>query len=331
MKLLLTSNGLSNDVIAQALEDLTGKPRAETKVAFVPTAALSPDQGKADAKDWFARDIHRISKYAGFLDVVSLADLDPAESLRRLGSADVLFFSGGNTFYLSYWMAKTGLFAVLPKLLSTRVYAGISAGSMVATPTLRTASQAVKNLDKFYDGDYDEVGPKGASSGEAAGLTDFVIRPHFGSHVFPQIKGDFLADIARDVKIPLYAIDDQSAVVVDGKRVDVVSEGTWRVYNKTISSADFVRRYERRGLTAETGLDQPHTRYEPHAHAKRYLGTVAGSLDIRLSGGEWQKLLPGQELVVGAGQLHEALAGPDGWEYVAAWDSGESDANDHLL
>ncbi len=40
MKLLLTSNGLTNASIANALEELVGKPRNEIKVAFIPTAAF---------------------------------------------------------------------------------------------------------------------------------------------------------------------------------------------------------------------------------------------------------------------------------------------------
>lgn len=326
MKLLLTSNGLSNDTIAAALESLVGQARNLTKVAFIPTAALAPDQGKAESKDWFARDVNRISRFAGFLDIVSLADLDPKEILKRLTAADVIFVSGGNTFYLSYWMDKSGVFDALPKLLTDRVYAGISAGSMVATPTIRTASQAIKHPDKFYDHDYDELGPKGASSARTASLTDFVVRPHFTSHNFPQLRHDYLAAIASDVKMPLYALDDQSAVVVDGKRVDVVSEGTWRLYNRATTVADATRRYERMQLKTEQGTDAPRRRYEPHSHGRTRLMTISGSLDIKLSGGDWQQLLPGQEMVVSAGQLHEAVAGPEGWEYVAAWDPAEPSA-----
>ena len=39
MKLLLTSSGLTNDSIAKALFDLTGKKPEETTIVFIPTAS----------------------------------------------------------------------------------------------------------------------------------------------------------------------------------------------------------------------------------------------------------------------------------------------------
>lgn len=230
MKLLLTSNGLSNDLIANALEELVGKPRKEIKVAFIPTAAFSQDDDKHESRDWLINDLHRINEFAGFVDIVSLADLETTQILERLSYVDVIFVGGGNTFYLSYWMEKTGLFAALPKLLETRVYAGISAGSMIATANIRTASQAIKNPQKYYDELYDELGPKGRSSAKTAKLVDFVLRPHFGSATFPNVSGDFLTAIVEDTQLPLYAIDDQTAIkIIDGE-VEVISEGTWKLY-----------------------------------------------------------------------------------------------------
>lgn len=231
MKLLLTSNGLSNKSIADALENLVGKPRKDIKIAFIPTAAFPEDDDKHESRDWLADDIHRIKEFSGFIDIVSLADLPKANVLERLEYADVIFVGGGNVFYLSYWMEKLGIFSVLPELLKTRVYAGISAGSMIATQNLCTSSHAIKNPKKYYDQLYDQLGPKGRSAGTTAKLVDFVVRPHLNSKSFPNVSGDYLQAIASDVNVPLYAIDDDSAIkVVDGM-IEVVSEGEWRLLN----------------------------------------------------------------------------------------------------
>jgi dipeptidase E len=230
MKLLLTSNGLANTSIKNALEDLVGKPRKETKIAFIPTAGFAEDDEKHEPRDWLADDIYNVKEFCGFIDIVSLADLPKQKMLERLEYVDVIFVGGGNTFYLSYWMEKSGLFDELPRLLETRVYAGISAGSMISTKSIRTASQAILNPKKFYDKEYDELGPEERSAGKSAQLVDFVIRPHYNSKTFPQVSGDFLELIAKDVKVPLYALDDQSALkVIDGK-VEVISEGVWKLY-----------------------------------------------------------------------------------------------------
>jgi dipeptidase E len=175
-------------------------------------------------------DLYRIKEFCGFIDIVSLCDLKKSELVERLEFADVIFMGGGNTFYLSYLMEKSGLFDELPKLLKTRIYAGISAGSMIATDSIRTASQAIKNRDKFIDEEYGELGPPGRSAGRSARLVKFVVRPHYKRKDYPNIQGDFLEGIVKDVKVPLYAIDDQSAVKVDGDKIEVISEGTWKLY-----------------------------------------------------------------------------------------------------
>ncbi len=226
MKLLLTSNGLTNATISDALEELVGKARKDTKIAFIPTAAFAEDDLKHESRDWLADDLYNIKEFCGFIDIVSLADLSPRDIIDRLEYADVIFVGGGNAFYLSYWMEKSGLFDALPELLKTRVYAGISAGSMIATQSLRTVSHAIRNVQLFNNEEYDEFGPKSRSAGKTAKLVQFVIRPHLGIKTFPD---NYLEDIANDVKMPLYALDDNSAVkVIDGK-IEVVGEGKWKL------------------------------------------------------------------------------------------------------
>ena len=147
MKFLLTSNGLSNDSIAKALFELVGKLPSETTIAFIPTAM---NIGDGD-KDWFVDDLMNIKKQGlKCLDVVDISAL-PFEIWKpRLEAADVLFFSGGNTSHLMRWIIESGLKELIPEFLKTKVWAGISAGSMVTNPTLALSS----NDKKIY---YEEV------------------------------------------------------------------------------------------------------------------------------------------------------------------------------
>jgi dipeptidase E len=230
MKLLLTSNGLSNQSIASALEELVGKPRKETRIAFIPTAGFAESDKPDESKGWLADDIYRIKEFCGVIDIVSLVDLPKEHILKRLEAADVIFVGGGNAFYLSYWMEKTGLFEELPRLLETRIYAGISAGSMIATASIRTASAAIENPDAYHQEMYGILGPKGRSAGKTANLVSFVLRPHYKSKYFPKVQGDYLEIASRDVGVPLYAIDDETALKVIDDEVEVVSEGEWKLY-----------------------------------------------------------------------------------------------------
>lgn len=227
MKLLLTSNGLANDSIKNALEELVGKPRKEIKIAFIPTAAFCTDEEKHERHDWLADDIHEAKEFCGHIRIVSLADVTQAECLSELEYADVILFGGGNAFYLSYWFERLGVFEVLPRLLETRVYMGISAGTMIATKSLRSVSQAIKNRDAFNSGDVSGFVPGGRAYAQTLGLVDFVVRPHFGRRDF---EPGYLEKMKADVNVPIYALDDQSALkIVDGK-VEAVSEGTWQLF-----------------------------------------------------------------------------------------------------
>jgi quercetin dioxygenase-like cupin family protein len=67
-------------------------------------------------------------------------------------------------------------------------------------------------------------------------------------------------------------------------------------------------------------MDKAGTVYKPHRHEKTYLYTLGGSLKIRVENNDWIELKPHQEFIIDDGELHEAIVGENGWEYVAAWD-----------
>src|SRR5687768_16453417 len=122
MKLLLTSGGITNPSIAKAFRDLLAKPFDESKIAFIPTAS----NAEVGDKSWLINDLKNIQAL-GFkeIDIVDISALPREVWLPRLEVADVLLFSGGNTFYLMNWIKKSGLKELLPKMLETKVYVGI--------------------------------------------------------------------------------------------------------------------------------------------------------------------------------------------------------------
>ncbi len=219
MKFLLTSNGLSNPSIASALFELVGKSPADTHISFIPTAM----NVAVGSKEWFIDDLTNIKEQKPkSIDIVDISALPQNVWLPRLEAADVLFFSGGNSFHLMRWLDESGLTPLFPKLLETRVWAGISAGSMVTNPTL-----ALSNKDKqiYYEEKF------GQKVDEALGFVNFYTRPHYNSPYFPQANKQYLEGVAKDFPNIIYALDDNSAVkVIDGK-VEVVSEGEYLVLN----------------------------------------------------------------------------------------------------
>ena len=122
VKFLLTSNGLVNKSIINALLELQGKLFNKTNLAFIPTAAnVVPGD-----KNWVINDLTNCRK-AGFeiVDIVDISALSQDQWQPRLEAVDVLLFGGGNSFYLIYWIRTSGLDKLLPKFLKNKIYIGI--------------------------------------------------------------------------------------------------------------------------------------------------------------------------------------------------------------
>lgn len=217
MKLLLTSGGLENQSMINALRDLLGKDFKDAKLVFIPTAANM----EVGDKWWLINDLVKC-KELGFkeVDITDIAAVPQKVWQPRLEKADVILVSGGNTSYLMGQIKKSGLADVLPELLKTRVYVGISAGSMVVAPKLKEKEMQRLYEEPIVDDD----------TNEGLGFVDFLVVPHMNSPYFPR-AAELIDEVAQDIEIPLYAIDDQTAVKVVDDKVEVVTEGKWKRYN----------------------------------------------------------------------------------------------------
>src|SRR5262245_22085417 len=140
MKLLLTSAGIKNASIHNALLDLLGKPIAECSALAIPTASYALPWGAGSA--WNFISGHEPDcpmtelgwKSVGVLELTALPSLGEALWVPTVQEADVLLVTGGDPRYLHYWMRQSGLADRLPSLRA--VYVGLSAGSMVMVPNL---------------------------------------------------------------------------------------------------------------------------------------------------------------------------------------------------
>lgn len=131
----------------------------------------------------------------------------------QIDEADVLYFEGGNSFYLMEWINKSGLTEMMPKLLETKVYVGVSAGSMVTNPTL-----LLELSKKLYGEDLER-----GEEMNGLNLVDFYIVPHLNSMFFTNVVEENIESL--EIKDKIYALDDNSAVVVDGDKIEIISEG----------------------------------------------------------------------------------------------------------
>ena len=220
MKLLLTSAGLANNSIIKALQELVIKPFSELKIAFIPTAA---NLEEGDKKDWFIKDLINLKELKfNSIDIVDISALPKEIWLERLKDVDILYVEGGNTYHLMYWFNQSGLSEVLPELLKTKIYVGVSAGTVVATPSIINARSEKQLLLDIKEIAYNN----------GLSLVNFMIEPHINSVWFKDSTFDNLEKRSKEYKYPIYGLDDNSAIKIDGDKVELISEGEWKLFEK---------------------------------------------------------------------------------------------------
>jgi dipeptidase E len=221
MRLLLTSAGIKNASIQQALVELLDKPIAESDALCVPTGLYGhPMAGPRQAwkcisgRETGTPTVGLGWKSVGVLELTALPSLDEERWVPLLHDSDVLLVEGGDAAYLCHWLRESGLANLLPALRNT-VWVGVSAGSMVMTP--RTGMEFINWRSSAGD--------------TMLGVVDFSIFPHLEN---PDLPWNTMIEAERwaaGLSQPAYAIDDETALkVVDGT-VEVVSEGNWKLFN----------------------------------------------------------------------------------------------------
>jgi dipeptidase E len=220
MKLLLTSAGISNPSIHNALVGLLGKPVAEASALFVPTAIYGIPNGGDIVRRVIGGSLGDPFcdmgwKSLGLLELTALPSIKPELWVPLLRQTDALLVGGGDCQYLTYWMQRSGLADLLPSLLQKTVYVGLSAGSMIMTRYGTTYGNHTLP----------------AETDKSLGLVDFAIHPHLDYPAFPDNSLANYEKLAATLPMPSYLIDDQTAIKVAGGNTEVISEGKWKLCN----------------------------------------------------------------------------------------------------
>lgn len=218
MKLLLTSGGVTNDSIRDALVELLGKPIEECTALIIPTAQWGhPMCDPYSARRSVAgrgserQDLVGLGwKSVGLLELTALPSMDRDRWESWVRDADVLLVEGGEAIYLAHWIRESGLERLLPELTDT-VWVGISGGSMALTPRVGA----------------DFLGWRPEDGDEALGIVEFSIFPHLDYPGWESNTSESAREWGAHIGGPAYAIDDQTAIAVVDGSVRVISEGKW--------------------------------------------------------------------------------------------------------
>jgi len=203
MKFAFFSHGITQ-AAADKLAEFTEKPVNQVRTLYITTAANTypPDP------DWMIETLTQLKEF-GF-NVVRF-DLERAQSEhvdleQRLSNIDIVFFSGGNAFYLNYWIRETGFYQLLRQKMQYRlVYAGESAGVV----------NQIADMTPIAWLDHPEQTPE--VSYEGLQLTDYIVIPHWENPKY-QEKLEKTKKYYEDRGLEVLTIQDNEALFIDNEK-----------------------------------------------------------------------------------------------------------------
>ncbi len=192
------SGGFTKDHrdLDQYMIDLTGK--RNPSITLIPTCSYTGHISYASfSRHYMSFNLRKIL----YLPLDVPTDLG---FLERALSSDIIFLSGGNTFSLLYYLKKRKLISKLRSLInSDTVFAGLSAGAIVMTPTIHTAAFP------SFDRDENEVNLKNLNG---LNFVPFEFFPHFNNS---QKYIDEFKKYTLKTKKMFYALPDESAIIIN--------------------------------------------------------------------------------------------------------------------
>jgi dipeptidase E len=220
-RLLLISNSTMHG--GGYLEHCAGDLRAflgpRKRVLFVPFALPDHDAYTAKAADAFARLGH---------ELIGVHRADNA--LAAVGAADAVFVGGGNTFRLLDALQRTGLAAAIAARAAQGMpYVGSSAGTNVATPSIRTTN------------DMPIVQPMTLA---ALGLVPFQINPHYldpdpDSRHMGETREERLRQFHEENATPVLGLREGCWLLVEGDRMELRGSTNARLFRRGAPPQEF--------------------------------------------------------------------------------------------
>lgn len=135
------------------------------------------------------------------------------EKIKELKSCDLIYFDGGNTFYILNQLINWNLVSLIKKLSRSKVIVGMSAGSILQTPNINLAQIPYFNAD---DNDVRLEDLSGLNN------VSFEIYPHFSIRNKKELKE--LTKYSKTHKRKIYLLPDGSSIIKKKGRVKFVGK-----------------------------------------------------------------------------------------------------------
>ena len=192
MKLFLCSHFSS--VGSWIKEELDDK-----KIAFIPTASLH------EGYTGYVGSARKLLKKLGAAVTEINISTEAYSTIRSVfEDADIIYFTGGNSFFLIDQLRKTGTDELLKKELANgKLMIGESAGAIICAPTIKYIEQ----MDEKPE-DYSQEDDAGLD------LIDFYVLPHYLTAPFKKVTEKIMTEFSD---LNICPINNHQGIVVDGE------------------------------------------------------------------------------------------------------------------
>ena len=218
MKLVLMS-AYNTDEITKEIEKLVGKTADKINIAII-SEAVGGDSW--DIREWLIDSLVNMrSSFGGEFYWCNLVSVDIKETEKTINKADIIWVLGGHVSFLKGIFDQTGFSKILPKLLESKVWVGSSAGSCVI------------GKKPFINPDYDNK----YKVENWLELVNLIIEPHvWAPHEHGTPYEMCVEESLKSRDIPVYALSDYSAVIVENEKIYLVGENAHEIVNGKVTN-----------------------------------------------------------------------------------------------
>lgn len=200
-KLFLCSNFKS---VENLLEEFINENLKGKKVIFIPTASIHEevDFYVAEGKD-------ALEKLGMVVEILEISNSSQLEIINKLESNEIIYISGGNTFFLLQELKRTGADKIIEKQIKLgKVFIGESAGSMILSPNIKY----VEDMD-------DSAVASNLENYDSLNIVDFYPVPHYKEFPFKESVEEIILKYERS--LPLILINNSQVILVNEDNIKI--------------------------------------------------------------------------------------------------------------
>ena len=187
------------------VKEFLDKNTKSKKILFIPTAA-----NVEEYKNYMYLTEKAFEDIGYEVDNFDISVFSEKTVKEKLSKAEIIFISGGNTFYLLQELKRKNLISYLKERIENGLlYIGESAGSVIAAPDIEYASIVDDKTLATELNDYTGLN-----------LVDFYIVPHFEEEPFVESSRNTV-ELYKD-KLDLKLINNKEAILVENNNFTII-------------------------------------------------------------------------------------------------------------